>query len=148
MRPARTRIVLLGLAVGAVAVLSIVYWRQSGTQPASPTCDTCCVVPASPPEAPAIPDASGLPCLVAFQIAGTDAAALMDPVLQQFRADAKGRLAVITVDPDSHPALAAKWRLRIAPTQVLVSAEGKELWRHEGPVDPSHLKAEVAKALR
>lgn len=148
------RIAWLGLmVVAAAAVATVMLWQQETGEPSRPrvlSCaDGCCTSPTAnkPAKAVAIPDGSGLPCLVEFEITGSKAAAAMAPVLQQLRADRKAKLSVLLVDPDKHQAAAAKWRLRTTPTQLLISPKGVELWRHEGVIGSAEFGKQVGEAM-
>lgn len=146
MRQAWVALAAVALVVSVAVALGVAH-RRHAEAPAIPTCAACCELPATARAEPMVPDKPGQPCLLAFQIPGSAAALKMSPALQQLREVEKGRLVVLVVDPQTHTALAARWRLRIAHTQVLVSAEGTELWRHEGQLDASQLKAKIDKAL-
>jgi len=56
----------------------------------------------------------------------------MAPVLQGLKQDFAGRLEVEFIDVWKNPAAADKYRIRVIPTQIFFSADGKELFRHEG----------------
>ena len=59
---------------------------------------------------------------------------LMAPVLEGLKKDFAGRLEVEFIDVwmKENVPLAEKYRIRVIPTQILLDASGKELWRHEG----------------
>ncbi|MEN6545047.1 MAG: thioredoxin family protein [Armatimonadia bacterium] len=148
------RIGLLGvLVVAAAAVTAGMLWQQHGgaeQRPRALRCaNGCCALPEPnrPAKRVAIPDGSGLPCLVEFEIGGSKAAATMAPVLQQLETNRKGKLSVLRVDPDRHQAAAARWRLRTTPTQLLVSVKGEELWRHEGTIGAAELGRKLDEAV-
>ena len=58
----------------------------------------------------------------------------MTPVLDELKKEYAGSLEVKFVDvwKRENEATARKYRIRLIPTQIFISAEGKELWRHEG----------------
>ncbi len=59
----------------------------------------------------------------------------MEPVLEALAKDFAGRLTVTFIDVNADPAGAAaavKWQIELIPTQIFLSAEGKELFRHQG----------------
>lgn len=148
------RIALLGLmVVAAAAVAAVLLWQQEAgksPQPRVLSCaDGCCSLPAAEKDVKPvqIPDGSGLPCLVEFEITGSKAAAAMAAVLRQLETNRKGKLSVLRVDPDKHHAAAAKWRLRTTPTQLLLSPKGEELWRHEGIIGAAELGKQVSGAM-
>lgn len=57
--------------------------------------------------------------------------------------DRVAQLDIVYVEAKKFPALAQKWRLRMAPTVLLVDARGKELWRHEGKLSAQELLAQL-----
>jgi thioredoxin 1 len=56
----------------------------------------------------------------------------MEPILEQLRRDYAGRMEVEVIDVNKNPRLAMKYGIRVIPTQIFISADGKELYRHEG----------------
>jgi len=108
-------------------------------------CATCCgpvqTGPGRAAPAPQIPTASGRPCLVEFGSEECDACRRMKPVLAEAERQFRGGLDVVHIDTDVHPQQAQEWRLRMVPTQLLVSPAGQELWRHEGYASLSDLRA-------
>ncbi len=56
----------------------------------------------------------------------------MAPILEQLRADYSGRLEVTFIDVWQAPDQARAYGVRMIPTQVFYSSEGRELARHEG----------------
>ena len=57
---------------------------------------------------------------------------MMKPILDQLRQEYAGRLQVDFIDVKVNREAAAKFKIRVIPTQVFLSADGKELFRHEG----------------
>lgn len=56
----------------------------------------------------------------------------MAPILEQLRADYSGRLEVTFIDVWQAPDQARAYGVRMIPTQVFYSSDGRELARHEG----------------
>lgn len=71
----------------------------------------------------------------------------MEQVLQQIEPELRGHLDVLRVDTDIYRQEAARWRLRMVPTQLLVNAQGKELWRHEGYITADDLRARISELV-
>lgn len=151
---------MLGLLLVALAVgYALGYHTGAASQPSqqavaagpAAAAENCCTVPARPPRQlsalPTIPPASGLPGLVEFGSDECDACRRMQPVLKEVAQRSQGRLEVILVDTDDHPAAAQKWRLRLIPTQILVAAGGQELWRHEGFIPLTELQQVLSEHL-
>lgn len=149
---------VLGLVLIA-AVLGFGVGRRVWETPEKPTAEaagnvdlTCaCELPSSQTQvrsaapAPRIPTGSGLVCLVEFDARESTECKRMQTVLDQLELQLSGRLDVVRVDTGTHPREAQHFRLRRVPTQVLVDAAGKELWRHEGYLSLEELQG-VTKA--
>ena len=56
----------------------------------------------------------------------------MEPVLEDLRREYAGKLIVEFVDVRVDPETARSYGIRVIPTQIFLSADGKELYRHEG----------------
>ncbi len=57
---------------------------------------------------------------------------MMARVLDQLNRDYSDRLSIEFIDVTVNRAAAERWRIRVIPTQVFLSPDGKELFRHEG----------------
>ncbi len=146
---------LLGLIAVVCGVVTVVAFRVAESRgeraPDGAPDGACCTLP--PPAggtsvaAPEIPTGSGLACLVEFGSDECDECKRMKVVLEEAKAALKGEADMLRVDTDVHRGEAARFSLRIIPTQVLVGAGGKELWRHEGFIPTGELLAAVGKAL-
>lgn len=145
------RIVSLLVIIAGVAYLIGVKMGERCEQAAAHTvvagCDTCCA-PVKPTGAtsakpPAIPTGSGRPCLVVLGSDTCEACRRMAGVLAEVAPKLKGRVDLVRVDTNLYPGEAQRWRLRMAPTQLLVSGKGQELWRHEGYLGAEELLAET-----
>ena len=75
--------------------------------------------------------ASPLPVLVDFTAPWCPPCRALEPVLDTLAAEQAGRLAVVAVDGDACPALAARFRIKAFPT-VIAFVGGKEVARHVG----------------
>lgn len=71
----------------------------------------------------------------------------MAPILEQLREEYKGRLDVEVIDVWKNPNAGLPYRIRVIPTQILYSREGKEVWRHEGFISKNDLKALFAEKV-
>lgn len=56
----------------------------------------------------------------------------MAPILEQLKEDFSGRMDVEFIDAWKHRDRAQTYRVRMIPTQIFLSPEGKELYRHTG----------------
>ncbi len=57
---------------------------------------------------------------------------MMAPILEQLKADYDGVLTVDFLDVWKQPSAAEPYGLKVIPTQIFFSADGTELFRHEG----------------
>ncbi|MDP2807302.1 MAG: thioredoxin family protein [bacterium] len=57
---------------------------------------------------------------------------MMAPILDQLEKDFKGKMDVVVIDVWQNADEGSKYKIRVIPTQIFYSPEGKELFRHEG----------------
>jgi thioredoxin 1 len=57
---------------------------------------------------------------------------MMDPILEELRTEYAEELKVVFIDVKMEREAAERNGIRVIPTQIFYSAEGKELFRHEG----------------
>jgi thioredoxin 1 len=69
------------------------------------------------------------------------------PILDALREEYKGRLSVEFIDVWKDPDAAKPYKVRLIPTQILYTAEGEEVWRHEGFISKEDLKALFAEKV-
>jgi thioredoxin 2 len=65
---------------------------------------------------------------------------MMAPVLEQMARERAGRLKVVKVNTDEHPALAARFAVQGIPLLVLLR-DGREIARQAGALPPARLQA-------
>ena len=75
---------------------------------------------------------SGKPVLADFGRGTCIPCKMMKPILDKMADEFKGRIHVLILDTGEYGYLARRHRIRVIPTQIFFSAEGKELFRHEG----------------
>jgi len=56
----------------------------------------------------------------------------MAPILEELKKDFSGRMDVEFIDAWKHRDRAQAYRVRMIPTQIFFSPEGKEIYRHTG----------------
>jgi thioredoxin 1 len=56
----------------------------------------------------------------------------MAPILEELKNELKGKVVVEVIDLNENPSAADEYRIRVIPTQIFFSADGEELYRHEG----------------
>jgi len=56
----------------------------------------------------------------------------MAPILEELKTEYRGRMAVEVIDVKLDRELATLHGIRVIPTQIFFSADGRELFRHEG----------------
>jgi thioredoxin 1 len=57
---------------------------------------------------------------------------MMAPILEDLKASQAGRLDVEFIDVWKNPGAGEQYGIRVIPTQIFYSEDGKELFRHEG----------------
>ncbi len=57
---------------------------------------------------------------------------MMAPIIEEVRAEYKGRAEVIFLDVWKDPKPAQQYGIRAIPTQIFFDRDGKEVYRHEG----------------
>jgi thioredoxin 1 len=57
---------------------------------------------------------------------------MMAPILEELKKDYAGKLEVVFIDVWQNSDEGDKYKIRVIPTQIFFSPEGKELFRHEG----------------
>jgi thioredoxin 1 len=57
---------------------------------------------------------------------------MMAPILDQLEKDFRGQMDVVFIDVWQNADEGSKYKIRVIPTQIFYSPEGKELFRHEG----------------
>lgn len=63
----------------------------------------------------------------------------MKPILEDTGAAYQGKAIVMTVDMDANKDLVRSFGIRMMPTQVFVSPDGKEFFRHEGTMERNQI---------
>ena len=70
---------------------------------------------------------------------------MMAPIIEEVRAEYKGKAAVVFLDVWKDQAPAKRFKIRVIPTQIFFGKDGKEYYRHEGFMDKEAIKAILAK---
>ncbi len=63
----------------------------------------------------------------------------MKPILEDMSAAYSGKAIVMTVDMDANKDLVRDFRIRMMPTQVFLSPDGKEFFRNEGTLERNQI---------
>jgi len=69
----------------------------------------------------------------------------MKPILEDVAKLYAGKAIVTTVDMDANKALVKDFRIRMMPTQVFLTPEGKEFFRNEGTLERDQIAQVFAK---
>jgi hypothetical protein len=93
-----------------------------------------------------IPPKSGLPCLLVFCSGETGKCGQVEKAVSTVAKQFRGALEVAKLSPDAHVQEAAKWRLRLVPTYLLLDPKGRELERREGALTVGGLVGVLAEA--
>lgn len=152
--------------LAVVAVVAAAAWFKSQRAEQQPADATAALEPSSlaqinaPADENAAADASAaaaqvtrassdakLPRLVDLGAHKCKQCIALAPILDALREEYKGRLSVEFIDVWKNPDAATPYRIRLIPTQILYTAEGKEVWRHEGFISKEDLKALFAEKV-
>jgi len=125
----------IGLAVAIIAVVIARNMKQSESLPAlkpapAPSVDTT----PSNSSAPAATADRGqaLPRLLDLGATKCVPCKMMAPILEDLKKTYAGKMDVQFIDVREKPAEAKVYGIRVIPTQIFFSPDGKELFRHEG----------------
>lgn len=69
----------------------------------------------------------------------------MKPILEEMAAAYQGKAIVLAVDMDANKDLVRSFRIRMMPTQVFLTPEGKEFTRNEGVLERDQIVQVFAK---
>ncbi len=141
---------LIGFGVGR----GVCWWRQATVEGAScavgagggTSCSArggACGTMPQPQRtgpAPVIPTASGRPCLAVFTLANAQDTPRTLAAVAAVEKQLADKADIVRVDAGKSLGETQRWHLRRAPTLLVVSAAGKEQWRHEGPVTAAQLR--------
>lgn len=117
----------IGIVVALLAVIGVVLAMKANKgDPSGPSENGAVQTPT------AMPSSQPLPRLVDLGASTCIPCKMMEPVLQELRQEYAGRFQVEFYDVWQHPEYKERYGVRMIPTQVFYSADGKELWRHEG----------------
>lgn len=147
----KLRIAILLLV--ALAVAAVLFWERGGEP--SPRAEAPDAAPlgelAATPASAAVPPAgtqaakpAALPRLVDLGSTTCIPCKKMAPILAELAVEQAGRLEVLVIDIREDQEAAAKYGIRLIPTQVFFDAAGKEVWRHEGFIDKAAILARWA----
>ena len=112
-----SRNLVIGLVVAA-AVAAVLVLRPANSAP--PPAPAAAIVTTARPKLLDLGATSCVPCKA------------MVPVLEGLRTDFAGTMDVEFIDITRDHAAGEAWRVEIMPTQIYLSADGRELARHQG----------------
>ena len=76
--------------------------------------------------------AQNLPALIDLGADKCIPCQMMAPILDELKEEYQGKLTVTFIDVWKDPAPGRKYGIRAIPTQIFISPDGTELFRHEG----------------
>ena len=97
--------------------------------------------------APRDPGGGELPRLVALGTGDCKACLDLAPILDELAREYDGRLVIEEINVYARPSAYEEFALQALPTQVLFTADGREVWRHEGFAPRDELIAALADAV-
>lgn len=90
---------------------------------------------------------NGRPLLVDFSAEWCPPCRQLKPIFASLKSQFEGSVDFATVDTDSMPELAQKYKVESIPCIVFISPQGKEVYRTVGYRTESELKSEISKHL-
>ena len=78
------------------------------------------------------------PVLVDFKADWCGPCKTMTPILKEVKKQLKDQVAIIKIDVDKNPAVAAKYEVRGVPT-LMIFKESKQVWKQSGVVQANQL---------
>jgi len=79
-----------------------------------------------------------IPVLVDFKADWCAPCKTMIPILKEVKKQLKDQVAIIKIDVDKNPTVAAKYQIRGVPT-LMIFKESKEVWKQSGVVQANQL---------
>lgn len=90
---------------------------------------------------------NGLPMLVDFSAEWCPPCRQLKPIFSDLKKEYKGKVDFVTINVDSMPELAAKYRIESIPALIYISRDGQELYRSVGFRQALEIKADISKYL-
>jgi len=118
------QVVIVGALVAAVGGVFALKQRQSRPVVASAEVEASAAAASERP--------APLPRLVDLGADKCVPCKAMAPILEELKKTYAGQLQVDFIDVWKNPGAGDQYGLRVIPTQIFFSADGKELFRHEG----------------
>lgn len=109
--------------------------------PFAVTLSACGGEPAASPNLRLIDNArqSGRPTVAEFGSEFCTSCRQMKVILDVVAKRTQGRAHVLVFDIMKDSSLQQAWRIQMIPTQVFFDAQGKEVWRHMGPLSEAQV---------
>ncbi len=79
-----------------------------------------------------------IPVLVDFKADWCGPCKTMIPILKEVKKQLKDQVAIIKIDVDKNPTVAAKYQIRGVPT-LMIFKESKQVWKQSGVVQANQL---------
>jgi len=124
--------VMIPFVLSLVALTSGIIQGEAGAGPLSAATAKGPGISPATPRYPALVDVGSKQCIPCK---------LMEPVLEDLRAEYAGVLRVEFIDVQVDPQTAAKLGVRGIPTQIFYDASGKERYRHMGYMSKENILA-------
>jgi len=120
----KKKLLIAGVVLVVLVVGAVFFWPRFAGKP-----------PVEQPVPAAVPKEVPMPGMVTMLDLGATECIpckLMLPILQKMEKKYEGKAAVIFIDVWKFRPAAAKFKIRMIPTQIFFNREGQEVFRHEG----------------
>ncbi len=114
----KNAVIVIALVVAVGGVIAVKQNKHATREETAPV-----EVAASPQPMPRLLDLGADKCVPCK---------MMEPILEDLKKTYAGRLQVDFIDVWKNPDPGQQYGIRVIPTQIFISADGKELFRHEG----------------
>ncbi|MDE6532652.1 MAG: thioredoxin family protein [Muribaculaceae bacterium] len=91
--------------------------------------------------------ANGLPMVVDFSAEWCPPCRQLKPIFASLKEEYKGKVDFVTINVDSLPDLASKYKIESIPALIFISRDGQELYRSIGFREALEIKADITKYL-
>ena len=113
----------LGIIAVVLALAVVAYLNRPAARGEGPSPEDSAAAPAEESALPRLLDLGADKCVPCK---------MMAPILEELKTEFVGTFAVEFIDVWKNPDAAIPYGIKVIPTQIFFSAEGKELFRHQG----------------
>lgn len=133
----KKRFIITGAILVVLVLAIILMWPRFASKPSIDL-----PIPASVPKEVPIP---GMVTMLDLGATECIPCKLMLPIMRKMEKKYEGKAAVVFIDVWKDRSAAAKFKIRVIPTQIFFNREGVEVFRHEGFLGEAAIVAQFKK---